>query len=184
MPARGARRRRRKGCSSGLAACPKGGQAEAMQAENEQNNNEASTLNHPSEQGAQIAPIRQSVALLWVCKFCKTFHTTRHLDERVAANWDHGSKREPLRCVCRKCGKRNRLRSENHDLVWAEVPWRRIGQRKALAQVAESLNILSADSDYLPLRGTAYAEWNRIVGYKGKKMKPMPFKRWEKRGGA
>ena len=154
-----------------------------MQAEKKHNNNEASTLNHPNEQGATIAPIRQSVALLWACKYCRTFHTTRHLNERVEANWSEGSKREPLRCVCRKCGKRNRLRSENHDLVWAEVPWRKIGQRKSLMQVAEALNILSADSDHLPKRSAAYAEWNREVGYTGKKTIPQPFKRWLKRGG-
>ena len=50
--------------------------------------------------------------------------------------------------------------------------------------VAEAMNILGADSDTLPRRSLAYAEWNRLIGYKGKKTVPQPFKRWMKRGDA
>ena len=144
----------------------------------------ASTLNHPKEQGAKIAPIRQCVALMWACKFCLQFCVTKHVEETVRQNWTLGSARGPLRPVCPNCNKRVRLRSENHDLVWAEVPWRRVGQRKSLQSVAEGLNILNHGKTTLPRKKDAYDLWNHAVGYTGKKSKPQPFKRWEKRGGA
>jgi len=145
---------------------------------------EASTLTHPNERGAIIAPVRPTSALLWACKYCGAFTITKHRSDTIEDNWRNGSSREPLRAVCPKCKKRNRLRSENHDLVWAEVPWRRITQRKALKRVAENLNIIKGDAKELPRRKVAHDEWNREVGYKGKKHTPQPFKRWQKRGDA
>lgn len=153
-------------------------------AKQSENNTEASTLNHPKEQGAKIAPSRQCVALMWACKFCLHFSVTKHVEETVRQNWTLGSVRGPLRPVCPNCGKRVRLRSENYDLVWAEVPWRRMGQRRSLQSVAEGLNILNHGEDTLPCKRVAYDLWNEQVGYTGKKSKPQPFKRWEKRGGA
>jgi hypothetical protein len=144
----------------------------------------ASTLNHPQEQGSKIAPIRQCVALLWACKFCLHFSVTKAVNATIEANWKSGSSKAPLRAVCPCCKKRNRLRSENHDLVWAEVPWRRIGQRNHLRELAESLNILGAESATLPRRSVVYAEWNRIVGYTGRRSMPQPFRRWIRRGEA
>ncbi len=153
--------------------------------ENIQQTPVASTLNHPREQGSRTAPIRQCVALLWACKFCLHFSVTKAINATIEANWEGGSSKAPLRAVCPNCKRRNRLRSENHDLVWAEVPWRRIQQRNHLKELAESLNILNAERGcILPRRSVAYAEWNRIVGYKGKKTIPQPFKRWIKRGEA
>ena len=153
-----------------------------MQEENSTSETVASTLAHPNERGSTVEPIRQCVALLWPCKFCGHHHITKHITATVVANFERGSSREPLRAVCPNCGKRQRLRSENHNLVWAEVPWRRINQRNALARVAENLNIIASDGT-TPRRKDAMDEWNREVGYKGKKAKPQPFKRWDKRGG-
>ena len=152
-----------------------------MTKEKQESEIEASSLNHPQEQGSKIAPVRQCLALLWACKFCLGFSVTKHITQTVEDNLKGGSKREPIRPCCQHCGMRQRIRSENHNLFWAEVPWRRIGQRQSLKELAESMTILAQADETLPRKSVAYAEWNRIVGYTGKKHKPMPFKRWDRR---
>lgn len=164
-----------------MAAGPKGGPAKAMTDTIPAPENEASTLNHPQEQGSRIAPVRQCLALMWACKFCLGFSVTKHITQTVVDNIACGSKQEPLRPCCQHCGRRQRIKSENHNLVWAEVPWRRISQRQSLIELAEAMTIIAQADGSLPRKRVAYDEWNRIVGYKGRRHRPMPFRRWDRR---
>ena len=78
--------------------------------------NEASTLTHPNERGAIIAPVRPTSALLWACKYCGPCHITKRRSDTIDDKWKHGTSREPLRAGWPEYQRRNRLPSTNNEL--------------------------------------------------------------------
>ena len=149
------------------------------------------TEQYPQGANCVITPVKDiMMAVLWLCPHCGRYNVTKHGKEKIEQNKKHGSKKHPIRPVCEydectefhpPCGRKIRLRSEDFDHGFAMVPWRKVSQRRNMMCLAEGLNMINRSSNGSQniTRGLMYREWNKIVGYTGKKLVPTPFKRWQ-----